>query len=121
MVKFCDQRILLSLVSLNCLQRQGNITFFPSLASRSLISAGVLCDAGYISTFGNKFVNITLNGETVLSGVRTDRLWYISDVPVIPAQPFDRPVTNATIPEITHYATVLANAQTDRVDFIGLH
>ena len=47
---------------------------FPSLASGSLISVGVLCDAGCIATFGKNFVNITLNGETVLSGVRTDRL-----------------------------------------------
>ena len=92
---------------------------FPSLASGSLISVGVLCDAGCIATFGKKFVNITLNGETVLSGVRTDRLWHISDKTIIPTQPFDRPVANATIPNITHYANILAptNALTDRVDF----
>ena len=93
--------------------------FFPSLASGSLISVGVLCDAGCIATFGEKILNVTLNRETVLSGVRTDRLWYISDVPVILVQPYDYPVVNATIPEITHYANVLAptNALTDRVDF----
>ena len=64
-------------------------------------------------------MNITLIAETILSGVQTDGICHISDVPIIPAQPFDHPVANATIPETTHYANVLAptNDLTDGVDF----
>ena len=96
---------------------------FPSWASGSLISVGVLCDAGCKSNFEKKFVNITLHGESTLNGIRIDRLWHIIDVLAIPTQPFDLPVINATIPEIIHYVNVLAptNALAVRVDFIGLH
>ena len=72
------------------------------------------------SQIWGKIVNITLNGEIVLSGVRTDRLWYIANIPVVPAQSFDLPVDNATIPKIIDYANLLASTNTlaNRVNFL---
>lgn len=76
----------------------------------------MLC--GVYSHVWKKIVIIILNGETILSGVRIDKNWYILDVPVILAQSLDLLFSNATIPKVTHYANLLAhtNTLTDRVN-----
>ena len=65
--------------------RQAHI--FPTLASGSLISVGVLCDHGCTATFSDSTVSIHLpNGDTILTGTRSaiTQLWCLN-LPSTPA------------------------------------
>ena len=43
----------------------------------SLLSIGMLCDAGFTVTFEKKIVSVKLKGTTVISGRRINKLWMI--------------------------------------------
>jgi len=43
----------------------------------SLLSVGLLCDAGFTVTFLKHVVKVTWNGTTVITGKRINRLWMI--------------------------------------------
>ena len=51
----------------------------PGLTHSSLVYIGQLCDAGFQATFDQTYVNITNNGDTIITGHRdfTTGLWRI--------------------------------------------
>ena len=55
----------------------------PELNTHSLISVGQLCDAGCTATVDSDTIDILYNGETVLSGDRSDitTLWHLKYAP----------------------------------------
>jgi len=61
----------------------------PALTTASLLSMGQLCDAGCRVTFDAKSVNVHLDDNLLLSGVRTPTtgLWHLSLLPPAPPLP----------------------------------
>jgi hypothetical protein len=81
--------------------RQAHL-FLTNLHS-SLVSIGMLCDAGCIATFSAANVTITMNGTIILEGTRTpaSRLWQLDLehplLPPVPATPPEQPPTGPSL------------------------
>jgi hypothetical protein len=52
------------------------VHIFESLTG-SLLSIGLLCDAGYEVTYNKQEVKVTMEGQTVITGKRINKLWMI--------------------------------------------
>ncbi len=52
------------------------VHIFESLTG-SLLSIGLICDAGYEVTYNQKEVKVTMDGNTVITEKRTNKLWMI--------------------------------------------
>ena len=63
------------------LSDKANMThLFQSLASGSLISIGQLCDAGCEAYFNKNTVNITLNGQIIINGHRSNKTKWLREL-----------------------------------------
>ena len=82
---------LLDIPKLPKAARQAHL--FPDMPNTSLLSVGLLCDAGCIATFTQNSVTITLDDSPILTGHRcpNTRLWKV------PLNPPPKPLCNAIL------------------------